>query len=303
MVPRPLVLNTMKTANRLLTLAVLALLALLLTTAIRTEQAQRTAERHAYVYYFPVVALSGQRGPVPPVRSTSQKRGVGLTHGECADEFGSWSYDWSANPPACAAETVPMAWCGVPGSVGGTSQWLMGMNEPDRPDQCNTDPATAAGWWKEIEERYPDRKLLAPAPSQLRPEWLVEFRDAFVAANGRPPRLDALALHCYLWTAAECETLVEQYEAWAREWDVPGVWVTEFAFSTGGGMRSEDAAWQETSKFIQWMDLDPMVTRYAFFAARIWGDEPWAPPAGWFDSLMNRDGSISSWGRRLLATK
>lgn len=285
----------MKQANRDIVLVVLALLLLSLTRSARFEQSPRPAGQRTYVYYFPTAGLSDNLSvPNHPVTS---KRGIGLTHGECADQFGSWGYDWSGRPPACNMETVPMAWSGLPGILGGNSQWLMGFNEPDRPDQSNLSPERAATLWAQIEERYPDRKLVAPAPSHLHPEWIVDFRDTYIAEFDHPPRLDALALHCYLQSAAQCVDLTDKFIGWAQAWNVPGgVWVSEFNFGLEGGRRSEIAAWAQAQVFIDWMNAMPAVSRFAWFASRVNGSEPWAAPLGWNTSLLNPDDSLTFWG-------
>lgn len=247
-----------------------------------------------YTYYLPLVV--GPSSIRPPASAVSQKKGVGLTHSLCADRFGTWGYDWSGNPPKCAIETVPMAWGGLPGIIS-DSKWLMGFNEPDLASQSNMTPEYAASLWVDIETIYQDRKLVSPAPSDQHPNWLAQFRSAYIAQNGRAPKLDALGVHCYLWTANDCINLVKQYEAQASVWGVPEIWVTEFSFMTQN-QRTQEQAWQEDAKFIQWMESEPMIKRYAFFAARIYGTEPWAFPVGWNTSLLNQDGTLTFWGLR-----
>lgn len=268
----------------------LVLLLLLLTTSVRVEHLQKIQQ--VYTYYFPQVG-SNKSVPIFPVRN---KKGVGLTHEGCAN-FGFWGYAWSSNPPICEGmETVPMVWgASIPTAVGGNSRWILGFNEPDRPDQSNIDPVTAVALWQRVERNFLDKLLVSPAPSHLDPEWLVRFRDAYIKEVGQPPRLDALALHCYLYTAVECIELVRKYEVRAREWNIGEIWVTEFSFMTQG-IRSEDEAWEQDRIFIDWMNNEPLVTRYAFFASRIWETEPWAFPAGWNTSLLNMDGSLTFWG-------
>lgn len=269
-----------------------------------------TTKPSAYVLYFPVVGRNApMTAPTPapaPVRPAIGKQGVGLTHSECADQFGWWGYDWSANPPdTCGAETVPMIWGSyVPPTVGGSSIYLLGFNEPDLDSQSNIQPGDAAILWKQIEDRFPEHKLVAPAPSHVHPTWIVDFRNAYIAQNGHPPRLDVLAAHCYYYTADSCIALVKQFDAWAAAWVVPQVWVTEFGFFTQNA-RTQDAAWNEADKFIRYLNSDPMVRRYAWFAARVFGDEDWMQgiPAGYYSSLLDRDGNLTFWGGKYKAGK
>lgn len=191
---------------------------------------------------------------------------------------GSWLYDWSSQPTGDEfTEAVPMLWgaasVGLP--LGGNSRWLLGFNEPDRPEQANLTPERAAVLWRQVEERYPDRQLVSPAPSDRDIWWLARMRAAYTELYGRDPRFDALACHCYRQTAAECIMLVRQFVTWAHEWGVTGgVWVTEFAFIpawTPAGTTAE----REARQFVAYLDAEPWVTRYAPFIG-------WLEPGVWY---------------------
>lgn len=238
---------------------------------------QPTSElKPVYRMYLPMI----QRQPI-------QKKGIGLPkeHQDCS-QIGlvnaAWYYDWSPTPLDCwDAESVSMVWGkSIPSFITGTSPYLLGFNEPDRADQSNLTPQEAAQLWGYIESYYPNKKLISPAPSHENPEWLREW---YVLAQ---PQLAGLALHCYLPTAQECIDLVQKYISWAREWDVPEIWVTEFAF--------ED--WAEAQVFIEWMEREPIVRRYAWFASRIDGDESWAKEMGWKAPLLDADDALTLWG-------
>lgn len=260
-------------------LAILPLL--LLTTSAPLPLPPVAVKRVQYVYYFP------QSGRAPE----STKKGVGMPYADC-DELAAldikWEYNWSAETWNCpGVENVPMAWGNyVPKAVGGNSQWLMGFNEPDQAGQANLTPEQAAVKWQGVEVAYPNRKLVAPAPSHLDPDWLARFRDAYIAAYGEAPRLDALAVHCYLPTADECIALVQQFEDWAAAWDVPEVWVTEFSFVDT----------KEEKQFIRYLQADPMVTRFAWFALSYRGNETWAPARDAQAPLVDISGKLTAWG-------
>jgi hypothetical protein len=55
------------------------------------------------------------------------------------------------------------------------------------------------------------------------------------------------------------------------------VWVSEFGF-TGTVNTTPATAWSNLSRFIKWMEGNGAISRYAIFAARIGGHEPWADP-------------------------
>jgi hypothetical protein len=163
----------------------------------------------------------------------------------------------------------------VNATLTGNSDWIMGFNEPDSASQANVSPTDAAPLWRQIEQKYPTRKLLAPAPSGSNPNWLVSFRNAYISDYGTPPRLDGLAVHCYAWYASQCIPFTQQFESWANSWGVPEVWVTEFSFSPTSPS-SPSGAIQQAQTFINWMEGESKVTRYAWFASKIQGTEGWA---------------------------
>jgi hypothetical protein len=236
---------------------------------------------------------------------TTPKKGAALTYQDCSSAIAvnaSWEYGWSPKPPNCAGiENIPMIWGAgdVNATLGGNSQWVMGFNEPDSGSQANLTPAQAASLWYQIEQMYPDRKLLAPAPSGANANWLVDFRNAYISAYGTPPRLDGLAVHCYAWYASQCIPFVQQFESWASSWGVAEVWVTEFSFATTSPS-SPSLSVQQAQTFISWMEGQPQVTRFAWFASKIQGTESWLPPS--FDTPLVdwNTGQLTSYGNMYL---
>ena len=249
---------------------------------------------------FLPIALANYRLPAP-----SSKRGLGTHHPERCDDgealAAAWRYDWQSDIGMCAGvESVPMVYS--PRQVrrpfvcptGGDSPYLLGFNEPDIPSQANIAPAAAVETWLLIEQACPDRLLVSPAPSQLRPEWLAEFRAAFITQTGREPGWHALAIHCYFANAARCKAIVRQVVGYAEAWGVPGdVWVTEFA--PVGDVSVDSQAMAEAAEFLRWLEDNPAVARYAWFPTRLEGNEfPGADSAVW-NVLVDEMGP-TQWG-------
>ncbi len=223
-----------------------------------------------YFSYLPLIQIS----------LNVLKKGVPLTYpydGDCATVAtmnASWEYSWLPNPPNCpGVENIPMIETAgdVNRTLTGNSLWIMGFNEPDARGLSASD---AAGYWRQIETMYPTRKLLAPAPTGAHPSWIVDFRNAYISSYGVPPRLDGLAAHCFSWAASECISIAQQFKTWAIFWGMSEVWVTEFSFSPVWAGPS--GALQEQQTFIDWMVGEPMITRYAWFASRMTGNEWWS---------------------------
>lgn len=183
----------------------------------------------------------------------------------------SWYYNYLWNPPDCNNESVPMIWdervVGKP--IEGTSQWVLGFNEPDLSSQADISPQAAVPLWRQIEQDNPDRLLVAPAV--VDPSWLRDFHNAYTIAYGEPPRFDALAVHVYCEnTVSGCidylEMISDYYHQRAIEWGASEVWLTEFAHLT------------RPVEFIQAVSpqLPILFDRYAWFATDYTGSEPWA---------------------------
>lgn len=231
---------------------------------------------------------------LPLVKRAATKQGVALTHGHCGDVQwvgASWFYTWSPRPPECpGVESVPMIWGenDIGKTLRGTSSWLLGFNEPDGAGQANLTPFRAAELWRDVERLYPDKFLVSPAPSHLHPEWLPQFVAAYLDLYDEMPQLDALAVHCYLNDVDQCVALVGAAIALADDWNVTGgVWVTEFAFLEMGWATLEESL-DKARTFIAWMDNEPRVGRYAWFAARLRDDEK---SQGLSSALVEFDGS------------
>jgi len=189
--------------------------------------------------------------------------------------------------------------------VGGNSEWILGFNEPDLcPDQACLTPAQAVPLWREIELAYPNRKLVAPVPSQHHLNWLVEFRTRYLETYKTPPRWDALAAHFYGFWSADGMALINWYKARALEYGVSEIWLTEFSFLTAengicAGV-SHETAMQQAQQFIAALEKEPLVTRYAWYAPRLDTGDPLIgnPAVHCNAALLEFSGEIlTAWGR------
>ncbi len=204
---------------------------------------------------------------LPLIFASGSKKGLDISRWDfCLTDLAAtgsvWYSDWYPQTPmqACPQfEGVPMVDRAenLLIEVIGNSPWLAGFNEPDQSGQANLSPETAAVLWRLIEMAHPDKLLLSPAPSDQHPEWLAQFRQAYIARYGDEPRLNAIAVHCYL-SELQCESYVQQRIDEAHQWGIERVWVTEFAF-----VNSADLA-----RFGHWLESNPAVARYAVYTAR-----------------------------------
>jgi hypothetical protein len=268
-------------------------------TPVTKSPAARAASRanNQFSVFLPFV---DNASPLPV--NWTPKKGAALTYQDCSSAAAVnavWEYGWSPSPSNCVGiENIPMLWGAgdVNATLGGNSQWIMGFNEPDFASQANISPSNAATLWRQIEQKYPTRKLLAPAPSGGNTTWLPAFRQSYISAYGSAPRLDGLAVHCYAWQGSACIQYTQTFESLATSWGVPEVWVTEFSLSPAAP-NTPNQSLLEAQTYINWMESDPMITHYAWFASKIQGTEPWALSSFMTQLVDWNTGQLTTFGR------
>ncbi len=206
----------------------------------------------------------------------------------------TWHYQWAPNAPTCPGiQTVPMVkWLADWGQpLGGDMPYLLGFNEPDRPDQANMSPIVAATWWRQLEAMYPGRLLVSPAT--LDPAYLAQIRKEYIFLYHEPPRWDVVAFHEYERTVELAQDKAAQYIGMAHSWGIEDVWLTEYAFLPCW------ANWQaEATEFTRWFDAQPGANRRAWFVSQAPDYADWLPE--WLEGPCNpsllRDGALTPVG-------
>lgn len=252
----------------------------------------RVTDVYTYTTYLPIVMS----------REINPKKGIFMTYPPCSDVSmlaASWYFNNTVHPntscPTPDERFVPMIhnaanMSELPEAIANAqaSGWLMGFNEPNLSYQGNVTPAEAAELWPQIEAQAGSIKLVSPAPSQHDPDWLWRMVDEYRARyGGQSPRFDAIAWHIYANNPTTMQNFLtaRRSEALARGYDVP-IWVTEYSgycWESATGNTGNDKI---MTLVTPWFDSTPWIGRYAWFANRIYGTEPWGP--GWQScSLVN----------------
>merc|ERR1719348_1847059 len=145
-------------------------------------------------------------------KSRSHKKGLCIPPGQrlyCGD-FGkfsraSWWYNWHVEPnhhhdgwchcpatndscgePPAQLDFIPMVWGyheegnhnhhdDINDPVDEMYPIILGFNEPNKEDQSDMSPEEAASHWLELQEMYPDRILVSPAPAGGNTNWFDPF--------------------------------------------------------------------------------------------------------------------------------
>ena len=182
----------------------------------------------------------------------------------------SWYYNYAVTPSCVAGvssvEFVPQAWSAgslpLPSPLAGSSEWLLGFNEPNYANQANMSPAQAASLWPQLEAT--GRRLVGPAVADCGEglggectysslDWYREF-----LGNCTGCRVDAVALHLYYCSAQDqINKLTALYELTQRP-----VWLTEFACNA-----PSDSSQPTTfaSQLLPRLEAANIVQRYSWF--------------------------------------
>lgn len=232
----------------------------------------------------------------------------------------SWIYNWGETPIGTADHLgtpggltfIPMAW-GRDFNEAAIRKYLtdhkdvkylLGFNEPNFSAQSNMTPAEAATLWPKLEKIADDfnLKLVAPALNFTGEsvggrvwgiyDWLDEFIREYKSKNNRLPKMDCLALHCYMnwysattWFATQYmysdifkdgndtkyPNLVEVLNGVkAATGQFPRMMLTEFCSWEGdkdGFVTNVDTQIDQMTQRIQKLELSDLVEGYAWFMA------------------------------------
>jgi len=135
---------------------------------------------------------------------------------------------------------------------------LLGFNEPNHEDQSNIEPELAAAAWIELQNLYPDKILVSPAPAGGSTSWFDPF---FEACEALGCRIDYLATHDYVGNANQVMNRLEKlYQRYGRK-----VWLTEFAVCC---TRDEKVVTDFVKEILPRLEQADFVFRYSWFITR-----------------------------------
>lgn len=174
--------------------------------------------------------------------------------------------------------------------------WLMGFVEPNYSAWGGyMTPAEGAVAWKRVEDAALPAgiKLVAPSPSQHAPgtnseagigyTWIGEMIQEYKKLNGgSKPHFDAFAWNYYDKDPNKHKNflIARRQDALNLGYDIP-FWVVEYAGACWDTPYGESATGNTRvmTELTPWLDSTPWIARYAWFANRLSGSDPWAP--GW----------------------
>jgi len=196
----------------------------------------------------------------------SNKRGfadTGANYNNLQATGAGWYYTWGpgvGNPGNFDAKHYPMFWStpsqGTINDVKNRNpEYVLGFNEPERPDQANLSVAQAIASWTTISNSFAgtSTKLVSPAVSDggNGPTWLTEFMQQATANN---LKVDAVAFHWYGVSnpndpSRAAGDFLSRVDDYYNRYSKP-VFITEFAIHDWGGAYSDAAIIEANRQFL-----------------------------------------------------
>jgi hypothetical protein len=223
-------------------------------------------------------------------------------------------YDWTPYPIQCSSvEAVPMIWdetqINIPAQ--GNSEYLQVFSEPDFESQANLTPLQGAQYYRQVEQLYPNMKLVSPAVVYI--SWLENFWSEYVNLYGEEPRMDVVAIHFYPQLVSyygSASTLVSisqsklnQAIAFAELHDIPEVWAAEFSVQPLGDLQRSIGYMQG---MVDIFESEPLVTRWFWFGLDLTGFWYWPTNpelSALYDTSLVHSNELTSLGTAYLETQ
>jgi len=224
----------------------------------------------------------------------SPKKGLCIPPGDnfhCGDieafDNVSWWYNWhvtpnhemepvedhcscshSCGPPPSGKRFIPMVW----GYIEDDRPWhddindpvaddynvILGFNEPNHADQSDIPPEVAASAWLELQNLYPNKTLVSPAPAGGNTNWFDPF---FEACEALGCRIDYLATHDYDGNADHVMNRLKMlHQRYGKK-----IWLTEFAKCC---THDEEEVIDFMKEIIPRLEAANYVYRYSWFITR-----------------------------------
>ena len=211
---------------------------------------------------------------IPLFQDNYFKKGTGGWVGQ----YGTgWAYDWARNDPNPSNKDffyVPMqhreGWPNLETLHKKYHDWnndarpayLLGFNEPDRPDQANMSVSKALELWPQLMAM--DVPLVSPAPALGGEDWwLTPFMDQ---ADNRGYRTDFAGGHWY--AGPSVDNLFAHINDLQNDGNGRKVWLTEFSvvdWSGGTGDWSEETNYNFILEFLWRAESKNNLDKYAIF--------------------------------------
>jgi hypothetical protein len=205
----------------------------------------------------------------------SSKRGfadVGANYNNLQATGAGWYYTWgtgAGNPGNFDAKHYPMFWSApsqstINNTLDDEPAYILGFNEPERPDQANMSVAAAISAWTNISNttnaynaaNNTSIKLVSPAVADTGgagggQQWLASFMSQAAANN---LKVDAVAFHWYGVSnpnnpSGAASSFLGRVDSYYNSYQKP-VFITEFAIHDWGGAYTDEEIAEANRQFL-----------------------------------------------------
>lgn len=229
-----------------------------------------------------------------------------------------WNYSWGMErieqQPAEIA-FMPMVWGAwgqkslqaslnaqvVPKIRSGDVRWVLGFNEPDKPEQANMPCTEALKYWPMLEAL--NVPLCSPACANplsdvdastqgVRGTWM---RDFIKLADERGYRMDYIGVHWYGGPSPTAfkRRMAEIYKAYGER----PLLITEFALADWGAKTPQQNSIKREDVLAFMKDVLPWMERQNWIAGYAWFSFEIDDPNGTSSALFDGDGKLTASGR------
>jgi autotransporter-associated beta strand protein len=233
---------------------------------------KRLALAHVAAVTCACVVLFGAQAEAAILSSKRGFADVGASYSNLQATGAGWYYTWgtgAANPGGFNAKHYPMFWS-APGqttinnTLAAEPDYILGFNEPERPDQANMSVSAAISAWTTISNStiaYNDAngtniKLVSPAVADTGgadggQQWLASFMSQ---ANANGLKVDAVAFHWYGVSnpnnpSGAASLFLSRVDSYHNSYGKP-VFITEFAIHDWGGAYTDAAIVEANRQFL-----------------------------------------------------
>ncbi len=202
----------------------------------------------------------------------SSKRGfadTGANYNNLQATGAGWFYRWGPDKPNIGnfdAQFMPMIWGGYQANQPtidmiknyGDTEWVLGFNEPERPDQANLTVAQAISAWTTLSNGFAGTgiKLVSPAVADTGgatggQTWLANFMSQAATAG---LQVDAVAFHWYGVSTPNdpvgaANSFLSRVDSYHNSYNKP-VFITEFAIHDWGNLYSDAEMIEANRQFL-----------------------------------------------------
>lgn len=171
----------------------------------------------------------------------------------------------------------------------GQVKYVLGFNEPDRPDQANMTVSQALALWPKLESI--GLPLGSPAASWPTQQWFYDFMDSAIAEK---KRVDFICVHMYVGT--DDNSFVQVLQSVYNKYHLP-IWITEFATADWNATTTANNQYTAADALGFMQRVLPKLESLSFVQRYSWFSGDPGSAALWPSALVATNGQLTTLGQ------